>query len=241
VSSDWSGALGFGLFDCRRLVDPFEADQLLRIAYGHDDSGYMVLLTAEDASGHVGETEMDVDLRGKWVHNVLTFDADDDVVAYSVAEGGQTLASAELPGITGFTDVLCQLGLSLVHDCAVGGQTTIVKIDNVVYGAWGSSGSGVDDSVAAASYREVANFPNPFNPSTTISFSSTSDGHADVAVYDPSGRLIRKLLSGTVEAGRYSIPWDGRDEEGREVASGVYFYRVRAPGVSEERKMALLK
>jgi DNA-binding beta-propeller fold protein YncE len=241
VSSDWSGALGFGLYDCRRWADPQEADQLLRVAYAHDDDGYMVLLSAEDAEGHVRDNEMYVDVRGKWVHNVLSYRADQDLVAYAVAHDGQTLASAQLPGITGFTDVLCQLGFSLVHDCAVGGQTTIVKVDNVVYREWGSWDSGLDELAAASAHREVVNFPNPFNPSTTISFSSTTDGHAEVAVYDASGRLVRRLVDSTIEAGEHTVPWDGRDEEGREVASGVYLYRVQAPGVSQERKMALLK
>ena len=241
VSSDWSGALGFGLYDCSRNVDPLEADQLLRVAYGHNDGGYMVLLHAEDAAGNVGGVEMDVDLRGKWVHNVLTYDANAQVVAYSVAEDGLTLASAELPGIEGFTDVLCQLGFSLVHDCAVGGQTTVVRVDNVVYREWGSWASGVDDPVEESSYGGIGNYPNPFNPSTEIAFAIPVSGSATVLVHDAAGRLVRELVNAELEAGTHRVVWDGTDADGKSVASGVYFYSVRAPQVEERRKMVMLK
>jgi hypothetical protein len=126
-----------------------------------------------------------------------------------------------------------------VHDCAVGGQTTIAKVDNVTYGEWGSWESGVEDPVVASA--GVGNFPNPFNPNTTIAFSTASEGRVDVSVYDTSGRLVRQLLASTIEAGGHAASWDGRDDDGREVASGVYLYRIQGPGVSEEGKMALLK
>ncbi|MEA1997591.1 MAG: FlgD immunoglobulin-like domain containing protein, partial [Gemmatimonadota bacterium] len=87
------------------------------------------------------------------------------------------------------------------------------------------------------------NAPNPFNPATTISYTvpEGSTGQVTLTVYDTRGRLVRTLVSESREAGAYSVFWDGTDEGGRRVASGLYFYRMRAGDFSKIRKMVLLK
>jgi hypothetical protein len=85
------------------------------------------------------------------------------------------------------------------------------------------------------------NHPNPFNPSTTISFSLRERGHASLAVYDVAGRLVRILAEGVMEAGPREVTWDGRDRNGRAVASGVYFYRLETGVYRETKKMVLLR
>lgn len=85
------------------------------------------------------------------------------------------------------------------------------------------------------------NHPNPFNPSTTIRFSLPSRQLATLAVYDSQGRLVRTLVDGIAPAGMSSIAWNGRDEKGMTVTSGVYFYRLASGKFSETKKMTLLK
>jgi hypothetical protein len=85
------------------------------------------------------------------------------------------------------------------------------------------------------------NYPNPFNPQTTIAFSIKARMHVEVAIYDVGGRLVRTLANETRAAGAYEITWDGRDDNGQAVASGVYFYRLVAPQFTQARKMVLLK
>ena len=87
------------------------------------------------------------------------------------------------------------------------------------------------------------NYPNPFNPSTTIDYSVPEGEVAEVAlrIYDLRGRLIRSLVSGERSAGRYSVRWDGRDNEGREVGSGVYIYRIESGSFTSTRKMTILR
>ena len=85
------------------------------------------------------------------------------------------------------------------------------------------------------------NHPNPFNPSTTISFSLRSHGHVSLAVYDVTGRLVRVLVDGFKEAGPHEVTWDGRGREGSAVASGLYFYRFETGVYTETRKMVLLR
>jgi M6 family metalloprotease-like protein len=85
------------------------------------------------------------------------------------------------------------------------------------------------------------NFPNPFNPSTTIRFDVAARGAVTLRVYDVSGALVRTLVNGEREAGAYAIGWDGRNDQGNPASSGVYFYRLTAGGFSDVRKMTLLK
>jgi hypothetical protein len=90
-------------------------------------------------------------------------------------------------------------------------------------------------------YRLHANVPNPFNPTTTIHYELPAAGHVTLDVLDVRGRLVRTLVNGRVEAGRRAVLWEGRDDDGQRVASGVYFYRLRAGAFVETRRMVLLK
>ncbi len=85
------------------------------------------------------------------------------------------------------------------------------------------------------------NAPNPFNPSASIGFDLVSDTHARLAVYSIDGRKVRELVSGTLRGGAHTVSWDGRDDAGKPVSSGVYLYRLEAGGKSEARKMLLMR
>ena len=86
-----------------------------------------------------------------------------------------------------------------------------------------------------------ANHPNPFNPSTTIRFALAAAGRASLRVYDARGSLVRTLFDETRPAGPGNAMWDGRNDAGQSVASGVYLYRLSAGGDNRARKMVLLK
>ena len=85
------------------------------------------------------------------------------------------------------------------------------------------------------------NFPNPFNPSTTITFTLPERSTVDLVVYDAQGRRVRTLVRGTAAAGVNEVAWDGRNSAGETVASGIYFYRMRVGSDVFTRKMLLLK
>lgn len=86
-----------------------------------------------------------------------------------------------------------------------------------------------------------ANHPNPFNPSTRIRFTLESESRVSLVIYDVSGRPVRALVSGTRPSGNHVAEWDGRDNAGRNVASGVYLYRIIAGNAAITRKAVLLR
>ncbi|MCE5273128.1 T9SS type A sorting domain-containing protein [bacterium] len=113
------------------------------------------------------------------------------------------------------------------------------------------------DAMVAAQKKETArvalpkafalaqNYPNPFNPSTTISYdipdSKVEGVGVELKVYNLRGQLIRSLVNEVKQPGQYVIQWNGRDEKGDMVSSGVYFYRIKAGDFTTTRKMVLLK
>jgi hypothetical protein len=85
------------------------------------------------------------------------------------------------------------------------------------------------------------NQPNPFNPTTTIHFVLPMREDATLAIYDTNGHLVRTLVNGIQGYGAHEVSWDGRDDNGATMGSGVYFYRLRAGKLTESKKMVLLK
>ncbi len=90
-------------------------------------------------------------------------------------------------------------------------------------------------------FQLAQNQPNPFNPSTEIRFTVPTAGQVDLAVYDLTGRRLRTLVAASLPAGEHAARWDGDDENGVPLASGLYLYRLTAGGQSQMRKMMLLK
>jgi hypothetical protein len=85
------------------------------------------------------------------------------------------------------------------------------------------------------------NYPNPFNPSTQIAFSVKEVGEVQLSVYNINGQVVRTLVSGQMNPGHHTITWNGRDNAGNVVPSGLYFYKLRANGYEQTRKMTMTK
>jgi subtilisin-like proprotein convertase family protein len=107
---------------------------------------------------------------------------------------------------------------------------------------------GYAPSTSAADDRDLprqlvleANYPNPFNPMTTIAFALPKTTQVQLRVYDLSGKLVTTLAEETLSAGQHEVIWTGRDDTGRQAASGMYFYRLVAEGQTLVGKMLMLK
>jgi len=83
--------------------------------------------------------------------------------------------------------------------------------------------------------------PNPFNPTTVVSFEISKRGHVEIRIYDIAGRLVRTLLNEEKEPGRYEVIWDGKNQRSRPVPSGIYFCQLIAPDHVASTKMVLLR
>jgi len=86
-----------------------------------------------------------------------------------------------------------------------------------------------------------ANYPNPFNPSTTIAFDTHKDGRVVIDIFNIKGQKVKALVNDVRQAGSHKIVWNGQDDFGRDVSSGIYFYRMQTEGYAATRKMLLMK
>ena len=89
--------------------------------------------------------------------------------------------------------------------------------------------------------RLYQNVPNPFNPTTTIQFDLAHDGPVTLRIFDVAGHRVRTLLDGKLAGNRHQVTWNGLDDTGRRVASGVYLYRLTAQDLTATRRLVLLK
>ena len=92
-----------------------------------------------------------------------------------------------------------------------------------------------------APFALLPNAPNPFSSSTSIAFALTRPAPVELVVYDLRGREVRRLVSGERGAGTHTVQWNGRDDAGRPVAAGTYFYRIRTGDAVRAQRMVLVR
>jgi hypothetical protein len=85
------------------------------------------------------------------------------------------------------------------------------------------------------------NYPNPFNPTTTIKFATKESGHVAIDIYNVKGQKVKTLVDEQMDAGYHGIVWNGKDDNGRNVASGIYFSNMRSGKYTATRKLILMK
>jgi hypothetical protein len=101
--------------------------------------------------------------------------------------------------------------------------------------------SETETTIPVMSNTLFANYPNPFNPTTNISFFIEADSPVTIDVFNIRGQRVKTLTNEMFTAGRHNVVWNGTDTNGRNVGSGVYFYRMKSEGFAETKKMLLLK
>ena len=90
-------------------------------------------------------------------------------------------------------------------------------------------------------YALLQNHPNPFSDNTNIDYTIPEDCNLNLRVYDISGQLVRVLETGTKPAGQHRVVWDGKNETGQKMSSGIYFYRLQTPGFVDTKKLYMLR
>jgi hypothetical protein len=107
-----------------------------------------------------------------------------------------------------------------------------------------SSFTDVEDEVEDKPIRRFSldqNYPNPFNPATKIEFALSKSGQVKIEIFNVLGEKVKTLMDQHLKAGRQLVEWNGKDESGEEVASGVYFYRLQTKDFTETKKMVLIR
>ena len=98
-----------------------------------------------------------------------------------------------------------------------------------------------EDKIEISETSLIGNYPNPFNPETKINYSMAKAGNAELTIYNIKGQRVKTLINDHIEAGDHSIVWNGKDDKGTDVSSGVYFYRLKTADGVQSKKMLLLK
>ena len=134
-------------------------------------------------------------------------------------------------GTISFTDRMIEEGLIYKYRLEVAGGGASIETESI--------------EVPVASAKLYQNHPNPFNPSTTIAFTvpggSGSKQNVALNVYDLRGALVKSLVNGPVAGGRHEVTWNGANNRGEQVASGVYFTKFASGGYKSVKKMILLR
>ena len=98
-----------------------------------------------------------------------------------------------------------------------------------------------DSRIVLKNYKLYSAFPNPFNPSTKIQYSLPIRGKVDLRVFDLQGRLVNKLVSSIQDPGLKTVEWNGKDDLGNSISSGVYFYKIVSNNYVDSKKVIYIK
>ncbi|MFQ5582972.1 MAG: FlgD immunoglobulin-like domain containing protein [Calditrichia bacterium] len=114
--------------------------------------------------------------------------------------------------------------------------------NDLIYKVTGNVVTGIANSaVLTQSFHLYQNYPNPFNPVTVISYQLTGSSDVELTIYDILGQPVKNLVKGKQPAGYYDAEWNGKDNAGKDVSSGIYIYRIKAGKYTATRKMILLR
>ena len=216
------------------LVFPFDSTHIGITRHNYLDTLYFAWNQAIDPDGDkvTYRRELTGDLQ-EYIKFIVTSDEETTTNMYKVPyhhiEDYMHTAGVEL--ITGTWTIVANDGKYDVH--AENGPFTLT-ID-------GSKLEISDSDIIPETFALYANYPNPFNPTTTISYDLPKRSQVTLGIYDLLGKQIKTLVNQSQDVGNKIAVWDGTDNLGRQVSAGVYLYQIQAGEFSQTRKMLLLK
>ena len=233
-----------------RLVGQYEQSDGL---YAHTGDGWGYLSAAADAAvelTRLGRYAIMRDGVAPQIGSSVAMSEDDAVLEAQISDGGSGVADAHL--LLLLPDL--RLSAQVVGDRARWALPGPIRPGQYAAEIWARDRAGnearraVEVRVPAGGLPSVLqlhpNYPNPFNPETAIPFSIPGAGGQDrfgITIYNATGQTVRRLLDDVLEAGQHEVVWDGRDDGGQAVGSGVYLYRLEGAGSTLIRQMALVR
>ena len=196
-------------------------------------------------------------LSGEQKFGIRYYVSGHDVANY--AEQYEVRVSEASPAVADFTALIHKETLSQsdwdlrVHDLSAYAGKTILIAFRHLHEAGTGQGTFKIDSIRLGDHTDAndepivartqlhGNYPNPFNPETAINFSIGNEGHVSIDIYNIRGQKVRTLVNDVYGIGDHKAIWNGHDDNGREVGSGVYFYQMKSEGTTATRRMVLMK
>jgi hypothetical protein len=180
--------------------------------------------------------------------------ANRDKVFFEVSTDGGSQWSTVGQPISGISNAFAEINYSLAsylgnNDVRIRFRLTTdasvvrdgIFIDDIQLAWHNNVGITGDDISKPERYSLAQNYPNPFNSNTEIKFTLPKTSAIEINIYDIAGRKVKMLISGMQESGTRNIIWDGRNDAGEEVSSGVYYYRLKTSDGVLIKKMTLLR
>jgi hypothetical protein len=166
---------------------------------------------------------------------VLVYDAVNNIVLFEFNQPDGYVQLIDCIDIDGDNE------LELVIDAETGFYPNTIHKAYIYSTGITTSASEEKKITPPSEYRLKQNFPNPFNPSTTIRYSLSGPENISIKIYDVSGQLVKEINKEHNQAGEFEVIWDGKNNFGERISSGAYFYQLQAGNYIEAKKMILLK
>lgn len=230
-----------GNYPLQRVSDIFLRDQTVFLAsWDHPNGGFVILDVSDPTSPALigqysdpGFSPFNLYVEGDYA---ILDDTFGELHMFFIEDlsNPQLVEQYLMPDLV--TDIFVKDSLVYVSNARVG--TQIVKNELYIVGI---PGEGEFDGIIPASVELHQNYPNPFNPTTTIRYNLPRNAKISLKVYNVLGETIRTLVDDLQSAGSKSVVWDGRNDYGKTVSSGIYFYRLQSKNSVQTKKMMLLK
>ena len=146
---------------------------------------------------------------------------------------------------SGVNNVIC--GIAAIESSVyVGGYfTTTGGNPSSLFGIYQNELNGIEEKLIISDLQPLfklkQNVPNPFTQGTTINYQLQKAGHVSLNVYNITGQVVRTLVAEVQNVGSYSVVWNGRDDDGKSVSTGLYFYRLSLSGINDVKRLVLIK
>ncbi len=229
-----------GNFDFYEIISKIDSYSGYALRYNLENGRLRFLIQYGSDNVGIYETTQSTWAGGEWYEIMVTFDyysSDENIKLYidnqldasyketrlltindqSIAIGGGNTSYWEFPGT---------IDEVLIHNRLESSDITTTVEEN---------------NLAPKEFKLSQNFPNPFNPTTTINYSLPKKEYVVIKIYNITGGEVKTLLKQEQSPGRYSIIWNGKDNQGKFLSSGLYFYQINAGKFEKTLKMSLVK